>query len=159
MLVTCRKALAAITVLAGLLPQLSRAQCGDPMDSTLCVYRLDAIEESQFSDGDGLVSAFWSDWAGRDSALLTTDSHSHSTRNYWSGLDDAQLVVKAAGTPNALYLCVRVADNHWTPGFRVFDFATLWLDTMSSAQQRACNDCLFGLYGSSITYSGPGYGL
>jgi hypothetical protein len=48
----------------------ARGQCDDPYDRVLCAYALDHVEEALFSGTDGEISAFWTNWAGRDEIPL-----------------------------------------------------------------------------------------
>lgn len=132
-------------------------------DSVLMVHRLSPAAVAQFSAVDQQISPFWSHWEGRDSVLMVPSTHSHSAKDEWSGEGDAAVVLKAAGAPSGLYLLVTVHDDSWvcrdTTSDPMIDLVTFWLDTMELADMRACLDCLFGLAGASVTYSGPGYGL
>ena len=111
------------------------AQPVDPFDTVLVTYCLTPQQEAQFSVTDSALSAFWGDWQGRDSLVMSPDSNTHPVHNHWSGDDDCRVVVKAAASATGLYLCFRVVDDFWIDTTRWvgdwwIDFVGFYLDSM-----------------------------
>lgn len=90
------------------------AQCSDPFDARLCVYQLTGAEEVQFSTTDGQVSAFWSNWTGRDYIeLIPPDNCYRGKCGFAGGQQDAMLTIRGAATGLGIYIYSEVQDNVW----------------------------------------------
>jgi len=144
----------ALVILAGQAP----AQCTDPFDSTLCVYRLPPADSMSFSTTDGQVSAFWADWVGRDSIELTSERNCCRANSACACVrSDNRLVVKAACDASGLYLLVLVEDSVMLDRSNSSDWGTdavdMYFDALSSTVLDTCTGCLIGLYETSLAYT------
>ncbi len=149
----------AVSAVALLLCGAGRAaaQCDDPYDATLCAPTLTANQIAQFSHTDQAVSAFWSDWAGKDYAELVAPDDCYPDRCGFVGTDDAAMTIKAAASASGLYLYLEVMDNTWVDRSDASDIGAdatdMFLDKMSADEIFTCTGCLIGLYNSLLSYT------
>lgn len=130
------------------------AQCDDPFDATLCLYKLTEQQAQQFNGSDRQVSAFWAGLTG-DYVELTPPNNCAAGACSFSGADDGTLLVKVAGTAKGIYVYAEVQDNVWVD--RVGnnygdDSVDMYFDTNDAATLASCTDCLIGLYQSALSY-------
>ncbi len=133
----------------------AHGQCSDPFDDQLCVYPVYEAD-TQFAT-DGQVSPFWSDWAARDYIEMNPPGSCYPDRCGFSGPEDAAIIVKAAGTSRGLYVLVEIHDNTWVDRADAEDWGAdaidFYFDKLSADDIWSCNDCLIGLYSSTLTYT------
>ncbi|MBD3239919.1 MAG: hypothetical protein GF331_04985 [Chitinivibrionales bacterium] len=149
------------TLLAALVAVLAattaHSQCDDPRDAVLCVHKLSDTEEGQFDHTSDAISAFWSDWAGKDYIELIPPDDCYPDRCGFTDPSDATITIKAAGTPKGLYLYLEVQDNTWVDRADADDIGAdatdLFFDKMSADEIFTCTDCLIGLYSTTLTYT------
>jgi len=149
----------SITLVLGavlMVARLSLGQCDDPFDGTLCVYTLTPAQELEFSAVDGAVSPFWADMTGDHLDLIPPDDCAAGSCNF-TGVDDASMLVKAAGTRKGIYLYVAVTDNVWVDwsGGDSYgdDSVDFYFDALDANTIFTCTDCLVGLYNSTLSYT------
>jgi len=91
----------------------------------LRVYKLQEAESQEFNGNDYRVSKFWSNWAGRDSILLTPEKNAYLSSSF-DGSRDAQMSIKAAGDRKGLYLLIEIYDDQFMPALTK-DSVPVWL--------------------------------
>ncbi len=135
----------------------AHAQDLDPTDSLLRAYALSDSEAALFSMSDGKRSEFWGSTPDQDIAIIYPPDYCYPGRCLSTDALDAGLVVRAAATPQALYLYLEVTDNEFVNRVDQTDWGAdcidLYLDELSSQEIWDCTDCLIGLYESKLTYS------
>lgn len=133
-------------------------QCDDPFDANLCVYSIPDAD-NQFVADDGLLSPFFqaANWGSNDYIDMIYPDNCYPDRCNFSGADDANLTIKAAGTARGLYVYSEVKDNTWVDRTAQDDWGSdamdLYFDALSADEIFTCTDCLVGLYASTLSYT------
>lgn len=135
--------------------QVSYGQtCDDPYDGNLCVY---PVTGAPANVQDGVVSSFWSDWAGKDYIEMIAPNDCYPDRCGFIGTDDAVITIKAAATSVGLYMLSEVHDNTWVDRASADDWGAdaidFYFDAMDANAIWTCTGCLIGLYDSKLTYT------
>jgi hypothetical protein len=123
-------------------------------DSVLITFWLSPDQEAQFDGSDGQMSAFWSQWAQRDSILLTPATNAHPDDTMWDGPGDASVVCKAAGGVKGLYVQVSVDDDSvvYDEDRYAGDYLSMYHDTLTAQALEECQICHTGGYAAGFTY-------
>ena len=144
-------------VLAGAVTTSQSQTCGDPFDNVLCVYNIPLSSPTDIR-GDGVESAFWADWSGKDYIEMIPPDDCYPGRcNFTGGESDAKINVKAAGNGRGLYVLSTVSDNTWVDRASADDWGAdaidFYFDALDANTVYTCTDCLIGLYDSKLSYT------
>jgi len=133
---------------------MSYGQCTDPYDANLCVY---PVTNAPANIRDGVISAFWNDWGGKDYIEMIAPDDCYPDRCGFVGSDDALLTIKAAATNIGLYVLSTVTDNTWVDKASADDWGAdaidFFFDAMDANAIWTCTGCTIGLYDSKLTYT------
>jgi len=110
----------------------------DPEDFTLFAYYISPEEAQTFSSTDEQISPFWNQkWRNRDYIRMTPEKNTYEARLPFENNADANVIIKAAGNDEGLFLLIEVEDNSWTKPLKTLeggaiDAVDLYFDPQSS---------------------------